>query len=387
MIKVKMYPANEGDAFLVSFDSGSTNIIIDMGLQKTYTDHIKPDLVDLKSRGQSVDLLVVTHVDNDHIVGAVNFIKENGAKDEIIEVKEVWHNSYRHLQFSKQDKPLDQEEKSTLKQIGSQNRILTKQSGLQDIKIEEGITLAGLLYGYDYSWNEKFDGKAVLKQRNVIEISPDLTIRIISPNTKKLDTLAAKWKAKLESEKYKFTLNDDEVFDDAFEQYMRMPEFFSETKDIARNENRFTFDELVSLKGKDRSATNGSSIAFIMEYNCQKLLFLGDAHEDIIYEELSSLKESGYELDFEIVKISHHGSNNNISNRLLKLISSKRFLISTNGKHYHPDLGAIAKIIASDQETEIITNYTHDKLEAFKSTLVKSQNKIKFITTNEIIVE
>jgi beta-lactamase superfamily II metal-dependent hydrolase len=124
-----------------------------------------------------------------------------------------------------------------------------------------------------------------------------------------------------------------------------------------------------------------------MEYNCQKLLFLGDAHEDIIYEELSSLKESGYELDFEIVKISHHGSNNNISNRLLKLISSKRFLISTNGKHHHPDLGSIAKIIASGQETEIITNYTHDKLDVFKSTLAKSQNKIKFITTNEIIVE
>ena len=382
-----MYPANEGDAFLVSFDSGSTNIIIDMGLQKTYTDYIKPDLVDLKSHGQSVDLLVVTHVDNDHIVGAVNFIKENGAKDEIIEVKEVWHNSYRHLQFSKQDKPLDQEEKSTLKQIGSQNRILTKQSGLQDIKIEEGITLAGLLYGYDYSWNEKFDGKAVLKQRNVIEISSDLTIRIISPNTKKLDVLAAKWKAILESEKYNFTLNDDEIFDDAFEQYMRMPEFFSETKDIARNEGKLSFDELVNLQGNDRSSTNGSSIAFIMEYSGKKLLFLGDAHEDVIYDELASLKYTGYALDFEIVKVSHHGSNNNISNRLLELVSSKRFLISTNGRHSHPSLGAIAKIIASGQETEIITNYAHDKLESFKSTLAKNQNKIKFITTNEIIVE
>ncbi len=387
MIKIKMYPANEGDAFLVSFDSGSTNIIIDMGLQNTYSNYIKPDLVDLKARGQSVDLLVVTHVDNDHIVGAVNFIKENGTNSEVIEVKEVWHNSYRHLEFSKQDKDLDQEEKSTLKQICSQNRVLTKQTGLRDVKIEEGITLAGLLYGYNYSWNDKFDGKAVLKQSNVIEISPDLTIRIISPNTKKLDILAAKWKTILESEKYNFTLNDDEIFDDAFEQYMRMPEFFSETKDIARNDDRFTFDELVNLKGKDNSATNGSSIAFIIEYNRKKLLFLGDAHEDTVYDELVSLKDTGYELDFEVIKVSHHGSNNNISNRLLKLVSSKRFLISTNGRHFHPDLGSIAKIIASGQDTEIITNYPHKKLEIFNNTLIKNKNKIKFLTTNEIIVE
>ena len=387
MIKLKMYPASEGDAFLVSFDNGSTNIIIDMGLQDTYQNYIKSDLVELNAQGKKIDLMVITHVDNDHILGAVDFIKGNGANSDIIKVQEVWHNSYRHLQFSKEEKPLDQDEVSTLKQIINQNMSVSTKSGLSDVSINKGITLAGLLYGYNYSWNDKFDGKAVLKQSNVIEIAPDLTIRIISPNTKNLGTLSAKWKVKLESEKYNFTLNDDEIFDDAFEQYMRMPEFFSETKDIARNEDRFTFDELVSLEGKDSSATNGSSIAFIMEFNCQKLLFLGDAHEDIIYDELTSLKDSGYELDFEIVKISHHGSNNNISNRLLELVSSKRFLISTNGKHCHPDLGAIAKIIASGQEAEIITNYTHDKLEVFKSTLVKSQNKIKFITTNEIIVE
>jgi beta-lactamase superfamily II metal-dependent hydrolase len=387
MIKLKMYPASEGDAFLVNFGDEDINIIIDMGLQNTYQNYMKPDLIKLNEQGKKIDLMVVTHVDDDHILGAVDFIKENGANGGIIKVQEVWHNSYRHLQFSKEEKPLDQDEFSTLKQIINQNMSVSTKSGLSDVSINKGITLAGLLYGYNYSWNDKFDGKAVLKQSNVIEISPDLTIRIISPNTKKLGTLAAKWKAKLESEKYNFTLNDDEVFDDAFEQYMRMPEFFSETKDISRNEDRFTFDELVSLEGKDRSATNGSSIAFIMEYNSQKLLFLGDAHEDIIYDELASLKDSGYELDFEIVKISHHGSNNNISNRLLELVSSKRFLISTNGKHHHPDLGSIAKIVASDQKTEIITNYTHDKLDVFKSTLVKNQNKTKFITTNEIIVE
>jgi beta-lactamase superfamily II metal-dependent hydrolase len=387
MIKIKMYQAEQGDAFLLSFDNENTNMIIDMGLQKTYSDYIKLDLIDLNQRGHSIDLLVVTHVDNDHIEGVVKFIEENGENSEVIKVKEVWHNSYRHLQFSKKDRVLEQEEVSTLKQICSQNMALAEQSGLRDIGIIEGVTLAGLLYGFNYCWNEKLDGRAVFKQSKVIDISSDVSIRIISPETKKLDALATRWKSKLESEKYDFTLNNDELFDDAFEQYMRMPEFHSEIQDIARNERQYSFDELVSLKGRDKSATNGSSIAFIIEYKGYKLLFLGDAHEDNVYDELCSLNGLGYELDFEVVKVSHHGSNNNISKRLLELISSKRFLISTNGRHSHPDLGAIAKIVNSGQKTEIITNYPHEKLEVFQTSIARKQHQVKFITTNEFIVE
>ena len=387
MIQIKMYPACQGDAFLVSFNNESTNIIIDMGLGNTYTDLIKPDLTALKHRGCNIDLLVVTHVDNDHIEGAIKFVKENAGNNEIIEVKEVWHNSYRHLQFTKSAKALEHDEITTLKQICSHNNARAERAGLQNVSIEEGITLAGLLYAHNYPWNKKLGSKAVLKQDEFIEISQDVSIRLISPDTKKLDILAQKWKSKLESEKYAFTISDNELFDDAFEQYMKMPEFHSETQDIARNERQLNFEELVNLEGNDRSATNGSSIAFIIEYKERKLLFLGDAHEDNIYEELVRLQSNGYELDFDLVKVSHHGSNNNISNRLLKLISSKRFLISTNGRHSHPDLGAIAKIMDRGLKTEIITNYSHDKIETFRTSIVQEYNQVIFTTATEFIIE
>ncbi|WP_233081169.1 hypothetical protein [Rheinheimera soli] len=386
MIKVKMYQASQGDAFLISIPSRKINIVVDMGLKGTYLNHIKPDLINLKVSGQCIDLLVVTHVDNDHIVGAVNFIKDNGSNDEVIEVKEVWYNCYRHLQFLKQDKALDQDERDALQQICSQNRYLEEKKGLEDIQIEQGVTLAGLLYGYNYSWNDKFDGYAVISKRKVIEISAGLTLRIVSPNKEKLNALSTKWKEKLESEKYDFTLNEEKIFDDAFEQYMKMPEFQSEIKDVAQS-NEHCFSELLNLEGSDTSITNGSSIAFIIEFENRKLLFLGDAHEDVIYDELSSLKDDGYDLDFEIVKVSHHGSNNNISNRLLKLISSKRFLISTNGSHSHPDLSAIAKIISNSQWSTIITNYQHEKLKFFENYKSVRDGKVTFITANEIMVE
>ncbi|ENM3952563.1 MBL fold metallo-hydrolase [Vibrio cholerae] len=387
MIKIKMYPACQGDAFLISFNNESTNIIIDMGLGKTYTDFIKPDLTALKHRGSSIDLLVVTHVDNDHIEGAIKFVKENAGNSEIIEVKEIWHNSYRHLQFSKNAKALEYDEITTLKQICYQNNLRTEQIGLQNVSIEEGVTLAGLLYAYNYPWNTKLGCNAVIKQNEVVKIADDVVIRLISPDVNKLEKLAQRWKSKLESEKYGFTMNDDELFDDAFEQYMKMPELHSNVQDISKNDQQLNFGELVNLVGTDNSATNGSSIAFIIEHKKHKLLFLGDAHEDNVYEELTRLNANGYELDFELVKVSHHGSNNNISKRLLGLISSKRFLISTNGRHFHPDLGAIAKIVDSGMRAEIITNYPHDKLETFRASIAKQSQNVSFKTTNQIIVE
>ena len=384
-----MYPANEGDAFLISFGNNqSCNLLIDMGLKKTYQNSIKPDLIKLKHNGKHIDLLVVTHIDNDHILGAIEFVKENGADSKIVEVKEVWHNSYRHLQFAEK-KPisLNTDETSILNQIKNQNSPKTIKNGLSEVTIDEGLNLASLLYKYKYSWNLAFEGKAITKQNQVIVVSPDISIRVISPNIRKLNKLAKKWKERLESEKYNFTLNEDELFDDAFEFFMLYSDHDSEIQEISGNDDVSTYEELLQIKGKDNSLTNGSSIAFIIEYRDKQLLFLGDAHEDIIYEELLYLKNSGYKLDFEIVKVSHHGSNNNISNRMLEIISSKRFLISTNGKRSHPDITTIAKITASSENIEIIVNYPHEKIEIFRNSLKENQNQFKLITTCEIIIE
>jgi hypothetical protein len=229
MIKLKMYPAKEGDAFLLNFNSINKNVIIDMGPQGTYCSHIRDDLIKINEQGGSIDLLIVTHVDNDHIIGVIDFIEENGTGNNIIAVKEVWHNSYRHLQFNKKKQELIREERSTLRQICKQNRRNSTKDGISDIAIGQGITLASLLYRFKYNWNHKFSGKAVLAQSETVNISKGLDFKILSPDMNKLDRLSKKWKQKLESEMYDFTLNDDKEFDDAFELFM------SQEKDSTRN--------------------------------------------------------------------------------------------------------------------------------------------------------
>lgn len=100
----------------------------------------------------------------------------------------------------------------------------------------------------------------------------------------------------------------------------------------------------------DDSATNGSSIAFVLEVEGKRILFLGDAHAETIVESLITLYgEKNAPFRFDAVKLSHHGSFNNNSPKLLEIITCDNWLISTNGDKYdHPDLPTLAHIITNE---------------------------------------
>ncbi len=80
------------------------------------------------------------------------------------------------------------------------------------------------------------------------------------------------------------------------------------------------------------------------------MLFGADAHAPVL---TAGLKRYAAELGeprvrFDLVKLSHHGSNANISTKLLELIDCKKWLVSTNGDNFaHPDDAALAKVIVA----------------------------------------
>jgi beta-lactamase superfamily II metal-dependent hydrolase len=384
-----MYPACEGDAFLISFgENQETNIIIDMGLSDTYTSFIRNDLIELKKQGRKIDLLVITHVDQDHIQGAISFFEENGIEQNIIEVSEVWHNSFRHLQFEKEKTQITNEEQLSLEQIKLQNQYI-KEDGESDANVEQGSTLAGLLYANKCNWNTSFTNKAVCIENNFSTSLPDLNIKLLSPNQGKLKRLSKFWLKYLETTSYNFNISEDKIFDDAYELYVQHNKDIEViTTDASNSKQTFNIEKLSEAKGKDSSKTNGSSISFIINYKGKKLLFLGDAHNDNILNELNALKDSGYELNFEVVKVPHHGSKNNISKEFLELIKSKRYLISTSGaRHSHPDLEAIAKIATAGHRKQIITNYSHKKLNHFNDSKLEEKYNYKIQLCNHFTIK
>jgi metal-dependent hydrolase (beta-lactamase superfamily II) len=369
MLSVTMFPAKNGDCFLISFGEDSIkHILIDCGYAETYRRYLRKHLLSLAEKDEYISLMVITHVDQDHILGAIPFLKENNAK-KLIHISEIWHNSYRHLQFSKEKIDIvgELERRALEEQIAVGNSII-KESGDtvvdSEISVKQGSTLASLIYEGNYNWNQSFEGKAVSTSvKQFVEIG-DARLWILSPDKNKLDSLSRDWLMHLQSYKYNFNLSEEQIFDDAFEFYMMgKPELNIIDESISRAAIN-NLDHFLDMKqcDIDTAVLNGSSIAFYVEYAGKKILFLADSHPDIICSNLAELDKLGLlEGGFDLVKIPHHGSAKNMIPELAQLIPSQKYLISTNGKtHNHPDLEALARILLAGQEgksKELIFNY------------------------------
>src|SRR5687767_12062628 len=99
-LTVKMYPARNGDAFLVTAeDDVPIAVLVDGGYHSTVREHVIPDLRDLAGRGREIDLAVATHVDADHVSGLLRLFEANGhaSAPQVIRIREVWHNSLRSI--------------------------------------------------------------------------------------------------------------------------------------------------------------------------------------------------------------------------------------------------------------------------------------------------
>lgn len=348
-----MFPAKNGDSFLVELDDGK-NILIDMGYSVTYKKFIREKLIELNKNGQCIDLLVITHIDQDHIQGALDFICENGDinNPRIIGVKEVWHNSYRHLQFDKpKERHVDTFEKRQLENIVIGQKRESDNQEFKDISAVEGSTLAALLFsnGYETIWNKSFNYNAISKDILKELFIGESKITILSPNNKKLKLLSNEWLKILYKIDNDFKITDEKIFDDAYEVYIANQKIMdlSVEKEVSYREvnlwDSIGESELVQLV--DDSKSNGSSIAFLLESSNKKVLFLGDAHADLLHESLLNDNDSITIGKYDVIKLAHHGSKKN-NCKILKDVSAKKYLISTDGKkHSHPDIETIAEML------------------------------------------
>ncbi|WP_416731779.1 MBL fold metallo-hydrolase [Fictibacillus sp. JL2B1089] len=357
MIQIKMYPAKNGDCFLISAgDKVKKHILIDCGYVETYEKYLKKDLLKIAQRKEKINLMVVTHIDADHISGAIKFIEDNN-RERYIHIDEVWFNAYRHLQIPKKSEvKLDDAELAILDReiaLGKSFFRRVNEVGVakKEISAKQGSTLGALLLQGNYNWNSMFGGKAVMTKGNQIINISNFKISILSPNEDKLKKLKEQWIKELKKKKWNFNINENELFDDAYEfmQLMIEEKLSIENKEISKNSQGDSIDALEDYIDKvysiDESANNGSSIAILIEFKERKLLLLGDAHPDII---LNRLKEIG-EVSFDLVKIAHHGSYKNTTNELVEMLNSTKYIFSTNGaKHHHPDAPTIIKLLAAN---------------------------------------
>ena len=362
LITIKCYPAKNGDCFLISSgdaDEKKKHFLIDCGYVDTFQKYLKNDLIHIGESGENLEKLILTHIDADHIQGAIRLLKENKS-DKFIVIKEVWHNTYRHL-CEQKEAEIDTKQERILQQIIRRGYPKNEsKQGEQEISAEQGTTVGALLLQGKYSWNSDFNNQAVcIEQKSKVALSSDVNIYLLSPDHQKLEKLKNLWNDELKRYDANLNSGNSQLYDDAFEMLISWEKEKAKVVPKQISATKESLDELLKTPFyEDDSATNGSSIAFILQIQNKKLLFLADAHPSLIVHSLNEYQNEGA-IIFDLIKVAHHGSFGNISHELLNKIDSERYLFSTNGQKNHPDKATIAHIVTrkTDFHRKLYFNY------------------------------
>jgi hypothetical protein len=325
MLKLKMYPAKNGDAFLVH--ASCCHILIDAGYASTFNQHILDDLKLLASAGGALDLVICTHIDKDHIGGLLEFISSNGPKGarSIVEVNEVWHNSIRSLP-AVPGAPNSSSDRQVLEAIQRRGFLLPPAPGpaANPISAKQGSSLAKLLQQQGYLWNSS-DGTMCMTSGRPAHVFPNgVQVQLIGPPLARLQELRTWWLAQMRKVSYRGGTAVEALVEDAYEMLCAstrepMP---ATVKTISAGASK----RLVDLYVPDVSPTNGSSIVTTIDAGGRRLLFLGDAWAQDVAAELKRMHGSDAPQMFDAIKVSHHGSVHNTSVDLLSLIDAPVFL-------------------------------------------------------------
>lgn len=93
-MKIKLLRVEHGDAIWIS--DKHKNILVDTGPPASY-EIIKNLQDDIYKTGEKIDLLVISHIDDDHIGGLLSLVEKNEFKPEVY--KEIWINKEKTILF------------------------------------------------------------------------------------------------------------------------------------------------------------------------------------------------------------------------------------------------------------------------------------------------
>jgi beta-lactamase superfamily II metal-dependent hydrolase len=312
--QVAMLPAAHGDCLWIEYGrDGETNrILVDCGTDAAGKILVKR-VEALPEDERHFELFVMSHIDADHIGGALPFLKVLAG---LAEVRDVWFNGWRHV------------------------------SGSLGPRQAEMFSTA--LSDFDLPWNKDFDHKAVVLGSGKLPVRTlpgGMKLTLLSPTQESLRKLAPAWTRELK----KAGLVPGGRVD--YRQFLKGTP--STSTDV---------DALAAAPFKsDAAPANGSSIALLAEFEGASILLGADAYSPVLETSIDKLlAERGLErFPLSAFKLPHHGSQNNLSRTLLERIACKRYLVSTNGNQfYHPDREAVARVIKyGGEQPELLFNY------------------------------
>ena len=279
--------ARKGDCLLLHFGSKDEPglVLIDGGPRDVYKPHLRPRIEQIRdARGLSendsliVDLLMVSHVDDDHIQGILDLTRDElvakgAGRSRLLNVLSLWHNSFDEIIGHKpteltasvrshfgaaaisggsdlpEDKKIEVEEKSV-----EDKEVVT--SALKVLaSIEQGFRLRQDAAGLGYERNPDFDGKLIIARvgGKPVKVGEGLKFLVVGPMQAEVEAL-----------------------------FKRHQEWL---KDLASS-GKSPPEALAAYI--DKSVPNLSSIVVLAEAGGKRMLLTGDARGDKIWRAYNS---------------------------------------------------------------------------------------------------
>lgn len=260
--------------------------------------------------------MMVSHIDDDHIAGLLELMKElseqkKSRKPWLLKPRSVWYNGFDAIIGNAPDELAA----AVAAEYGAA-ALGAEPEFCEDGGLDEAaaMVLAGVAQGYrlrDYvrelglTLNAQTDGRLVMSVRGAIPIpmGRGLSLMILGPMQPELLKLQAEFDAWLKKQDQK-----------------------PKTKSALA---AFT----------DSSVANLSSIVALAEFDGKTMLLTGDARGDKIIEglKLAGRLPENEPLHVSILKVPHHGSDRNMSTSFFNQVWANHYVFSGNGEHGNPE--------------------------------------------------
>ena len=370
---LKTFKSGKGDCifFLIDDDGRRFVTMIDCG---KYTPEIKKHVEEVL--GKYINILIVTHIDNDHLDGIVEMLEQTPD----IKIGKILYNCNQLWKgsFNKQTSESLEQDLQVLR--GNLPSRQTIDNG--KIKADKAITLAEILAQKEEWWNAWKKDEYITTETPPIALDEEDerfgALTVISPNKTDIESLNTLFRVEY-SRLTKHILEEGghlEGQEALFEMVERLTAMkrdnYKKFDFVKTGVTSISFDEKYlteAYKFEPQGVTdeNGASIALIWQYGDKRVLFLGDADPDKLVEQINSEEEH----EFEAIKVSHHGSKHSTTLKLMRRVDSRHYFFTGGNLKDKPSLEAIIKIVGKGDNQRRVLHFNNTENIIVKTLLSK----------------
>lgn len=376
--------AQEGDCLLLHWGTQDKPClaVIDGGPGRVYENTLKPRLEEIAENREvaplQLDLVMVSHVDLDHIVGIKKLFRDirkevdNGVADEdrLARADLLWHNTfndivgdgigdyYKTLTASVQASVNGEPNPQLVQKLENEAR---KKGATEDEASHLAHDVALLLAGHGEGRDLRIDHEFLFERQDIAALNlpfrkngkPTLITAELTPEPIDIAGLSFKVVGPLREQ--------IEALQAEFDEFI---------------EERGLTEEAVVAGYTDNRAPNLSSIVALVTCGDFSILLTGDARGDYV---LTGLENAGLlendRLEVDVLKVPHHGSDHNLDNDFFETIIANVYVFSANGRYGNPDRTSFEMLIEArgkNAKYKIILTYPVEDIDAKR----KSQSNV-----------